>query len=331
MMDPSTIDLVLQSTGAKSIAASEKIQTLWNGYGEIVKIKLTGGVIESVIVKMVRPPTNLAAHPRGWTTNRSDRRKRDSYKVEASWYRNYSSLQNQWCRTPDVYAIQSDGDDHVFVIEDLDACGFGRRIHSPTIENIRRGLRWLAHFHALHLDRNPVGLWNRGTYWHLDTRPDELAAMPTDDRLRVHAKEIDRRLVDCEFQTIVHGDAKLANFCFSEDATRIAAVDFQYVGGGCGMSDVAYFIGSCMIDDAVEGHLDDLLTLYFDELAVAVERNSQLDLDIKRLRDCWTHLFPVAWADFNRFLIGWCPDHPKLTPFSETMTTVALERILPKS
>jgi len=40
----------------------------------------------------------------------------------------------------------------------------------------------------------------------------------------------------------VHGDAKLANFCFSRDGKKVAAVDFQYVDGGCGMKDLSRII-----------------------------------------------------------------------------------------
>ena len=112
---------------------------------------------------------------------------------------------------------------------------------------------WLAHFHATFMGETPDGLWEVGSYWHLDTRPDELEALD-DVHLKQAAGEIDALLRAARFQTFVHGDAKLANFCFSEDGTQVAAVDFQYVGGGCGMKDVAYFIGSCLYEEDCERH-----------------------------------------------------------------------------
>jgi Ser/Thr protein kinase RdoA (MazF antagonist) len=88
-------------------------------------------------------------------------------------------------------------------------------------------------------------LWKIGAYWHLDTRPHELEALE-DMELKNSAKQIDTMLNNTKHQTIVHGDAKLANFCFDKSGSRCAAVDFQYVGHGCGMKDVAYFMSSAI-------------------------------------------------------------------------------------
>ena len=54
--------------------------------------------------------------------------------------------------------------------------------------------------------------------------------------------------------------------CFSNDEKTVAAVDFQYVGGGCGMKDTAYFIGSCLDESECERLEDDILNYYFDQL-----------------------------------------------------------------
>ena len=81
----------------------------------------------------------------------------------------------------------------------------------------------------LFLGAEPQGLWPVGTFWHLATRPDELEEMD-DLKLKQAAPIIDSKLNNCQFKTIVHGDAKPANFCFGQKTNSVAAVDFQYVG-----------------------------------------------------------------------------------------------------
>ncbi len=84
-----------------------------------------------------------------------------------------------------------------------------------------------------------------------------------DVELKQAAIRIDQILRASPYQTFVHGDAKLANFCFSSDGLQVAAVDFQYVGGGCGIKDVAYFISSCLHEEDCERYEDELLAWYF--------------------------------------------------------------------
>ena len=127
---------------------------------------------------------------------------------------------------------------------------------------------------------------------------------------------IDQRLNNARYQTFVHGDAKLANFCFSAGGAQVAAVDFQYVGGGCGMKDVAYFIGSCLYEEDCERYETELLDYYFAQLREALEqRDSAVDLDA--LKQEWRALYPVAWSDFHRFMKGWSPGHWKVHSYSE--------------
>lgn len=162
---------------------------------------------------------------------------------------------------------------------------------------------------------DPEGLWPQGTYWHLETRPDELEAL-NEPALKHAAHKIDKVLRDCRYHTIVHGDAKLANFCFSDDGTKVAAVDFQYVGGGCGMKDVAYFIGSCLGEDDCERQESRLLETYFTALQSALAVH-QPEIDFEAVETEWRKLYPYAWTDFHRFLKGWSPGHWKLNSYSE--------------
>ena len=226
-------------------------------------------------------------------------------------------------RTARTIASINQDDEFVFLLEDLDASGYRRRCQSLDPSGAELVLNWLAAFHATFLFRKPEGLWPVGTYWHLATRPDEFEAMDDQSTLKARAQQIDNELQQCRFQTIVHGDAKVANFCFTPGIDSVAAVDFQYVGGGCGMKDVAYFLGSCMGEQQLEDHADSLLDYYFEILKKHIPGAD----DARELEEEWRVLYPLAWADFERFLEGWCPDHHKRHGYTRQMTEVALSTL----
>uniref|UniRef100_A0A1A8MVZ9 CHK kinase-like domain-containing protein n=1 Tax=Nothobranchius pienaari TaxID=704102 RepID=A0A1A8MVZ9_9TELE len=309
-------DLILQACGASSMSVGDKIQTLWSGYGEIVRLHLESSDWTSVVVKHVKFPKD-AEHPGDWNTDRSHTRKVRSYQVETHWYQNYST--NNSCRIPSCLAVCSHGDEMLIVLEDLNVAGYDQRRTSVRDREIRACLSWLAHFHALFLDVVPDGLWPIGTYWHLETRPDELEAMD-DAELKAAAVHIDRILNECHFKTIVHGDAKLANFCFSKSGLEVAAVDFQYVGGGCGMKDVVYFLGSCMEERECEKRVPALLDHYFTELKLFINK----DVNFDALEKEWREMFAFAWTDFHRFLLGWMPGHWKINRYSKQLVKEVL-------
>ncbi|MEE4277710.1 MAG: phosphotransferase [Halieaceae bacterium] len=310
-------DLVRRATGATALREAGVLQQLWSGYGNIVRYRLEGAETPSVIVKHVAF-AGQSDHPRGWNTDIGHQRKLRSYEVEAAWYRDWAARCGEFCRVPHCLAIETSGDELYLVLEDLDASGWSGRRRSVTRRELHACLHWLAAFHANFLGQQPQGLWETGTYWHLATRPDELEALD-DGRLRDAAGIIDRLLSSSPYQTLVHGDAKVANFCFREDGgASVAAVDFQYVGGGCGMKDVAYFLGSVLRDDECEAHSAELLDTYFGFLRHALSATlSRAELD--RLEGDWRRLYPVAWTDFHRFLKGWNPGHWKLNSYSERL------------
>jgi len=309
--------LILKKTGAESLVEIEVIQTLWSGYGKIMRYGLVGcQEMDSIIVKQVELSPQ-SSHPRGWGTDFSHQRKLRSYQVEMAWYRQWSSYCNDTCRVASCLALACFEDSYFMALEDLDASGFPERKTSVTDEEIFSCLTWLANFHATFIGEKPEQLWNTGTYWHLQTRPDELQKL-TDMPLKKAAAHIDQILNNARFQTFVHGDAKLANFCFSSDGKNVAAVDFQYVGGGCGMKDVAYFIGSCLDEDQCQAKEKQVLDHYFQVLREALESRKKL-VDGEQLEQEWRTLFPVAWTDFHRFIKGWSPGHWKINGYSERL------------
>ncbi len=302
----------------------EVIQTLWSGYGEIVRVALTGADIQSAVLKYIVLPEEMI-HPRGWDTNHSHERKVKSYDVEMHWYKNWSNRCNILCRVAQCYAATSDAQEHIIVLEDLDAAGFSLRKSSLNKKEVKLCLKWLANFHAVFIDEKPEGLWETGTYWHLKTRSDELAAMKDGD-LKNSAHAIDQILNECRYQTLVHGDAKVANFCFSADGKNVAAVDFQYVGGGCGMKDVTYFLGSCISENQCKQWESELLDYYFKELKIALDTLNK-EINWQDLKTEWLALYPIAWTDFYRFLSGWMPTHHKINKYTQQLATKTFSQI----
>ncbi len=330
--------LIGQYCKAYKVERQETLQTLWSGYGEIVRYKLfqqdgSSCAIPFVIAKSINPPANesQSQHPRGWNTQTSHLRKLTSYAVESQWYSHWASR----CQAPftvaQCYASLREGQQQLIILSDLDALGYDKRYHQLSSKKSKACLKWLAHFHAFFMvDTHntpttwPQGLWPTGCYWHLSTRQDEWKNMP-DSKLKSHAKTIDKTLNNSQYQTLVHGDAKVANFCFNDVNNTVAAVDFQYVGAGCGVKDIAYFIGSCLTETDCYKHYVHLVDYYFSELRQALL--AQKTTDAEAVEKQWRYLLPFAWADFQRFIIGWMPTHAKNNGFSQAMSDKALQQL----
>ena len=323
-MDNKLSNIILKSTGATELFYAGSIQSLWSGYGSIDRYDLTGCKLNTVVVKHVRLPQQHK-HPLGWNTNNSHQRKLHSYQVETAWYEFWTSQCDEDCRVPHCFAVEHHDNEVLMLLEDLDSSGYPARKSSVTKTELKACLHWLAHFHAIFMGQKPRGLWNIGTYWHLDTRPDELQTMAGGE-LKKAASLIDKTLNDSAFQTFVHGDAKLANFCFSQDGSKVAAVDFQYVGGGCGMKDVAYFISSCLDESACESQEKGLLDDYFKYLRQALSLY-QPDVNPAGVEAAWRPLYEVAWTDFYRFLKGWSPGHWKIHGYSERLAEKVVKQL----
>ncbi|MGB1040331.1 MAG: oxidoreductase family protein [Flavobacteriales bacterium] len=300
---------LLKVTQATDCQETEIIQSLWSGYGKISRIQLINSSFKSIVVKCIELE-KIPEHPQGWNTDISHQRKVKSYQVETNWYRNWSQLCTDDCKIPQFIGSFKEGKNQWIVMEDLDA-EFPLRKYQLTLNEVKTCLTWLANFHGRFMQKKPKGLWEVGTYWHLATRPDEFEKI-ANQKLKSKACRIDEILNSCEYQTIVHGDAKLANFCFSKEGTKVAAVDFQYVGGGCGMKDVAYFLGSCLSDSECEEYEKELLDFYF----IALNKASINAIDFAKLEEEWRGLYPFAVADFTRFMLGWMPSHQKVNGYS---------------
>ncbi|MEE9320117.1 MAG: phosphotransferase [Granulosicoccus sp.] len=309
------------------ILCEQHIQTLWSGYGRLLRLHLSGGSHQTVVMKHILVNEQVSRnieHPRGWQSDFAHQRKLQSYSVEASWYRDYAASVHCQSRVPVPLFVHETAESTLLVMEDLDT-RFPHRLELLTPQECKLCLSWLAAFHAQFMSSGGKGLWPCGSYWQLKTRPDEYQAMP-EGALKIAAHALDSALNTLDYSTLIHGDAKAANFCLSADRQSVSAVDFQYVGRGCGMRDVVYLLGSFFDTDGLEAHADVLLDGYLDTLCGHLEEvlNSS---ERQALIAEWRSLYGIAWADFQRFLVGWSPNHPKINPYVERQTSQALQKL----
>lgn len=151
------------------------------------------------------------------------------------------------------------------------------------------------------------GVWAQGGYWYLDTRRDEFSDTTGYAYVCAFAEDVAARLKrrDVSGVTLVHGDCKSANVVFERAGERCALYDFQYVGVGFGVQDVAYFVATSVQGRrlAEEGGEEALLRLYYGEVVAALARRGVVDAGYtwEVLVEQW------EWAlvDWMRFMAGW--------------------------
>ncbi|QOL26356.1 phosphotransferase [Thalassotalea sp. LPB0316] len=303
-----------------TLIMSESLQSLWSGYGQIIRL-FSERYQCCYVVKVVAPP-QVVDHPRGWHSDVGHERKLKSYQVESAFYQQVSPILNEQCKVPKLLALHHFDEHMLLVLEDLDELGFDVRIEHQQGKALDLALRWLAQFHAQSWRIQSQDLWPTGSYWHLSTRQSEWQNMP-ESELKQKAKAIDQRLASARFKTLIHGDAKFANFCFHHQQSDVAAVDFQYVGYGSPVKDIAYLASGCLSGDQLFDMGQEVLMRYLSYLAAAFEQY-QIPLDFTEVSQELNYLYPFAWADFYRFLVGWNSQSAKISEFMKQQTQLCL-------
>lgn len=275
---------------------------LWAGMGHIYDVSLLGGQ-HHVIVKRVSP------QPRSQLRSIGDRRKADSYQVEASFYDSFAPrlINDHNLSIPRPYHVERGGEDGQQVTICMSRVE-GRELHGT--EAARATMSWLATLHAATWGEENAdamvsgGLQAVGSYWHLDTRPEEHENMSRkgwEGRLYRAARAISDRLKRDDMQCIIHGDAKDANMlwkkCGNDDRIEVSMYDFQYCGKAPPTVDLAYFL--CV---AADNDKEALLEFYHQELVLKLESSS--NIDPPTLSDLKESL-SLAYCDFARFMCGW--------------------------
>jgi thiamine kinase-like enzyme len=160
----------------------------------------------------------------------------------------------------------------------------------------------------------PTGVWDQGCYWHLDTRQQEFQSIPRSwSQLRGVADQVDAVLkgqradgseTNCH-QTLVHGDFKSANLLWN--GGKCCAYDFQYVGKGLGVRDLAYMFASAVDIDVLEadGGEEQLLRHYHSALQGELHRHGKADAAQRYSYEVMVAQFEACVVDYVRFMAGW--------------------------
>ena len=255
-------------------------------------------------------------------------RKVHSYKVESVFYSEISDMMNsRGVIVPTVRLITGeldtssstqceDGMKMSIVMDDLrtlEGHCYERKGNQLNLEEGKAVLSWLANFHAvnwqsMHRLSSAVqnGLWPEGTFWQLDSRTEELKAIDVDwIELKYLAKDIHDALRDSKYRTIIHGDAKAANFLFfqgegEQGINRIAGYDFQYCGFGDAMRDVAYFLSCSIKPGVLYTHERNLLQFYHSQLVAKLTEEQAHGYSFDELQNS----YELCLVDLARFMAG---------------------------
>ena len=270
------------SSDVSSVTVSS-IARLWGGMGHVYRIETNNNV--TFVLKFMNPRVTTASGRNG-KPSIGDQRKLDSYVIEAEFYQNYSKdLLKQGVGLARCLHVEHDLGKTILCLSHLE--------NAPDNNYYESVIEWLAHFHATTWQRDCPTLQSVGTYWHLDTRPQEWQGMADkgwEGRLKQAAPAVDRWLKETPIQSWVHGDVKDANVMW--DGNKVAMCDFQYVGRGCPLKDLCYFLCSSGVADDKQ-----LVDLYFEKLCGKLkEPPSRRDFDAA---------LELSYCDYLRFMCGW--------------------------
>lgn len=261
---------LLSQTLSKGDVTVKSQCRLWAGMGYIYQVTIAIPSLSSskhnskskthhkfIIKHIVIPPP-----PRHSRRSIGDERKAYSYWIEANFYQSLAPtlIEKYDLAIPIPYHIELEGfevgDDGNYNTEvvkkeqTITICMSllnGSPSKGSMDDNIHAALSWLATLHAATWGAKVATYVEKkavqpiGSYWHLDTRPDEHEAMPNrgwEGRLKLAARAIHERLRRDRMQCCIHGDAKDANMMFFEriggnggcGGVSVSMYDFQYCG-----------------------------------------------------------------------------------------------------
>ncbi|TDH71704.1 hypothetical protein CCR75_002489 [Bremia lactucae] len=209
------------------------------------------------------------------------------------------------------------------------------------LTDTQQALRYLANLHASTYGQEQLivearrKLWPSACWWTLSKRGEKELAQALDiwplmlikwrlefesegefpllseletlgERMVQHAAYISNCLVDCRFETLVHGDFKSANLFFETVTREVLAFDWQWTGVGLGVMDVANLLNtstsfSLLATDAMEL---ELLHFYYDCLNARRQELGSGSLHDEYPFEAFERHYMLATLEYARVLIS---------------------------
>ncbi|KAI0124625.1 hypothetical protein BJ170DRAFT_465980 [Xylariales sp. AK1849] len=212
----------------------------------------------------------------------------------------------------------------------------GKLLRPPLVEAERQRQSGGAHGTSSSGHFNVESVWLNGGYTYLATRQREFAKLAGDCRstwsesLCTRSASDGRSLAEqvadilqplpesglrgpiSEYETLIHGDVKSENMFASTSGREVAFVDFQYVGLGLGVSDVAKLFtcsvpGSMLVVDDDGGMVQAGLPMQKGEMQLLLHYIRKLEATSNRQYP-WEELvrhWEIALVDWLRFQASW--------------------------
>ena len=306
MWSTQVVQTIVGQVGFTDVTDVTVIQSLWANYGKLYRCQAArrrdDETATQLVVKHFAPPLSAS------DDSEDHLRKMRSYEVESAFYEKLSAkMIDRGCIVPELVGCTREGQSIALVMRDLGA-QYGsftvRRGNCMDMDEAKQLLRYLARFHGINWGQSVEGLWPEGSFWQLGTRMDELQYLDTswkrygldrDMALRIH-----ELVTSLPHRTIVHGDAKAANFFWFDERGDVGGYDLQYVGGASPMRDIAYTLGCSLQEHLIERHEEALLRFYHGELLSHLSPKDAAGFTFETMQDA----YDLCVADLVRFMCG---------------------------
>lgn len=239
--------IVWDSVGTGQVAASYRGRLQWADPGQSMP--------SSVVVKC----------PSQDPTSRATSLEFGLYEKELLWYEELRVRSNIHC--PEYFGSWFDADTGNFqlLLQDCSPACQGDQLQGASLAQVVAGVKELAHLHAPFIGDESLAAHRLfakdqamrairialyAEFWpqfkaRYENRLDaEILAMG--DVVAEHYVALEQR--QSPLVTLVHGDFRLDNLLFGSSGERPFVLDWQTLGMGCPMKDVAYFIGTSIAD-----------------------------------------------------------------------------------